>query len=129
VTRILLDTQTFLLWVSGSDRLTPRAAEMIGDRSVTVLVSAASAWEIAIKVAAGKLLLEGPAAEYVPARIRRHGFEELPIELGHALVAGDLPRHHGDPFDRMLVAQSQLEGAPLVTGDPLLGMYDVDTIW
>jgi PIN domain nuclease of toxin-antitoxin system len=129
VTRVLLDTQAFLLWTSGSDRLTPRAAEIISDRSVTVLVSVATGWEIAIKVALGKLQLEVPAAEYVPERVRRHGFQPLLIGMEHALLAGDLPRHHGDPFDRLLVAQSRLEDAPLVTGDPLLGLYDVDIIW
>ena len=129
MTRVLLDTQAFLLWTSGSDRLTPRAAEIISDRSVTVLVSVATAWEISIKVALGKLQLELPPAEYVPERVRRHGFEPLQIEMEHALLAGALPRHHGDPFDRLLVAQSRLEDAPLVTGDPLLGLYDIDVIW
>ena len=65
----------------------------------------------------------------MPDRIREHGFESLPIGLDHALRAGALPRHHGDPFDRMLVAQGQLEDAPIVTGDPLLGRYDIETIW
>lgn len=129
MTRVLLDTQAFLLWASGSDRLPPRAAEVMSDRSVTVLVSAATAWEIAIKVALGKLQLELPAAEYVPERIRRHGFQPLQISVEHTLLAGELPRHHGDPFDRVLVAQSRLEDAPLVTGDPLLGLYDIDVIW
>jgi len=129
VTRVLLDTQAFLLWVSGSDRLTPRAAEVIADPACTILVSAASAWEIAIKAAAGKLELQGVPETYVQERIRSHGFEPLAVELAHALRAGALPRHHGDPFDRMLVAQGQLEGVPIVTGDPLLGLYDVETIW
>ena len=129
MTRVILDTQAFLWWVSGSDRLTPRAAEVIGDRAVTVLVSAASTWEIGIKVALGKLQLQGIPAEYVPSRIRRHGFQELPIDVPHTLVAATLPRHHGDPFDRLLVAQSRLEDAPLITANPLLRLYDVDVIW
>jgi PIN domain nuclease of toxin-antitoxin system len=126
--RVLLDTQAFLLWVSGSDRLTPRAAEAISDPAMTVLVSAASAWEIAIKAAAGRLELEAPAETYVPDRIRAHGFDTLDIAVAHAVRAGTLPRH-GDPFDRMLVAQGQLEDLPIVTGDPLLGRYDIETIW
>lgn len=129
MTRVLLDTQAFLLWVSGSDRLTPRAAEAIADPEVHVLVSVVTAWEIAIKSAAGKLELEAPAEAYVPDRIRLHGFETLPIDMAHALAAGALPRHHGDPFDRMLVAQGQVEDVPIVTGDPLLGLYDIETIW
>ncbi len=129
MTRVLLDTQAFLLWVSGSDRLTPRAAEAIADPEVHVLVSVVTAWEIAIKSAAGKLELEAPAEAYVPDRIRLHGFEPLPIDMAHALTAGALPRHHGDPFDRMLVAQGQVEDVPIITGDPLLGLYDIETIW
>jgi len=129
MTHVLLDTQAFLLWVSGSDRLTPRAAEAIADPEVHVLVSAVTAWEIAIKSAAGKLELEAPAETYVPDRIRMHGFEPLPITLEHALAAGSLPRHHGDPFDRMLVAQGQAEDVPIITGDPLMSLYDVETLW
>jgi PIN domain nuclease of toxin-antitoxin system len=127
--RVLLDTQAFLWWVSGADRLTDRAREVIADPGTEVLVSVASAWEIAIKSAAGRLELEGPAETYVPDRIRQHGFAVLPVELGHALRTGVLPRHHGDPFDRLLVAQGQVEGVPIITADPLIGLYDVATIW
>src|SRR3954454_3563477 len=129
MSRVLLDTQAFLLWVSGSDRLTPRAAEAISDPSTMVLVSAASAWEIAIKAAAGRLELEAPPETYVPDRIREHGFDPLPIVQDHAVRAAALPRHHGAPFDRRLVTRAQLELFPFVTGDPLLGRYDVETIW
>lgn len=127
--RVLLDTQAFLLWVSGSDRLTSRAAEVIADPECRVLVSAVTAWEIAIKSAAGKLEIEAPAEEYVPSRIRQHGFEPLGIDMAHALRAGALPRVHGDPFNRLLVAQGQVEDVPIITGDPLLALYDVETVW
>ena len=127
--KVLLDTQAFLWWVSGADRLTPRAREVIADPGSEVLVSVASAWEIAIKSATGRLELEGPAETYVPDRIRQHGFTALPVELGHALRAGALPRHHGDLFDRLLVAQGQVEDVPIITADPLLNLYDVETIW
>lgn len=126
---ILLDTQAFLWWTSGSPRLSPRATEVIADPSSTVLVSVASAWEIAIKAAAGRLDLEVAAEAYVPDRLRRHGFEALAVGLGHALRAGSLPRHHGDPFDRLIVAQGQVEDLAIVTVDPLIGLYDVETIW
>jgi PIN domain nuclease of toxin-antitoxin system len=129
MTRVLLDTRAFLLWVSGSDRLTPTAADAIAHPSSIVLVSAVSAWEIAMKAAAGRLELLGPAEQYVPDRMREHGFAPLPVDLAHALRAGALPRIHGDPFDRMLVAQAQVEDVPIVTGDPLVGRYDVETIW
>ena len=127
--RVLLDTQAFLWWVSGADRLTTRARSVIADPGNRVLISVASAWEIAIKSATGRLELEGPAETYVPERIRQHGFAVLPVELDHALRAGTLPRHHGDPFDRLLVAQGQVEDVPIITADPLVNLYDVETIW
>jgi len=127
--RVLLDTQAFLWWVSGADRLTARARSVIADPGSDVLVSVASAWEIAIKCATGRLELEGPAETYVPERIRQHGFAVLPVGLDHALRAGALPRHHGDPFDRLLVAQGQVEDVPIITAEPLLNLYDVETIW
>ena len=127
--RVLLDTQAFLWWVSGADRLTARARSVIADPGSDVLVSVASAWEIAIKCATGRLELEGAAQTYVPERIRQHGFAVLPVELDHALRAGALPRHHGDPFDRLLVAQGQVEDVPIITAEPLLNLYDVETIW
>jgi PIN domain nuclease of toxin-antitoxin system len=127
--RVLLDTQAFLWWVSGADRLTARARSVIADPESEVLVSVASAWEIAIKSATGRLELEGPAETYVPDRIRQHGFGVLAVEANHALRAGMLPRHHGDPFDRLLVAQGQVEDVPIITADPLLNLYDVETIW
>jgi PIN domain nuclease of toxin-antitoxin system len=126
---LLIDTQTFLWWASGSDRLSPRASGLIADPSSRVLVSVASAWEIALKASAGRLELEAPAEDYVPGRLRRHGFEALPVGLDHALRAEALPRHHADPFDRLIVAQGQLEGLPIVTADPRLGLYDVEVIW
>ena len=108
--RVLLDTQAFLLWVSGSDRLTPRAAEAISDPSTTVLVSAASAGRSPSRQRPDGSSSKGPPDTYVPDRIREHGFDTR-FRSGSSTpcVAGALPRHHGDPFDRVLVAQGQLE--------------------
>ena len=127
--RVLLDTQAFLWWTSGSDQLTPVAASVIEDPATEVLVSVASAWEVAIKVAVGRLELEADPERYVPDRIRLHGFSTLEVALDHALRAGSLPRIHDDPFDRILVAQGQLERLPIITADPLITRYDVETIW
>jgi len=127
--RVLLDTQAFLWWLSDASRLTDRALEVLGDPGTEVCVSVASAWEIAIKAQSGRLELAGPVETYVPEQIRHHGFTPLEIHLDHALRAGGLPRHHADPFDRLLVAQGQLENLPIVTIDPLIGLYDVETIW
>lgn len=92
-------------------------------------MSMASIWELAIKAGAGRILLPDSVERYVPDRIGRHGFELLAIELPHVFRAGALPRIHGDPFDRMLVAQAQIEGLPILTADPAIGRYDVETIW
>jgi PIN domain nuclease of toxin-antitoxin system len=126
---ILLDTQAFLWWAVNSDRLTPSAAAAIANPASRVHLSVASAWEIAIKASAGRLELASPAETYLPDLLERLGFEALAIDLAHALRAGSLPRHHADPFDRMIIAQGQLEDMPIVTADPLIGLYDVETIW
>lgn len=99
-------------------------AERISDPGVLVVVSAASVWEMAIKADLGKLRVEGSMVEHVAAE----GFEPLPISLLHAERAGSLPLHHRDPFDRLLVAQAQLEHLTLVTRDPVFGDYEVDVL-
>ena len=101
----------------------------MADGATEVALSIASVWEIAIKVGAGRMILPDAVERYVPDRMRLHGFALLPIELPHAFRAGALPRHHGDPFDRMLIAQAQLEGLPIITADPAISRYDVETIW
>jgi len=128
--KVLLDTSTLLWWVaSGADRLTERARWAIEDAGNEPLVSVASAWEIAIKAERGRMALPMPAERYVPDLLRRFGFGILRIDLAHALRAGSLPVHHRDPFDRMLIAQAQLEALPLVTGDPAISRYDVEVLW
>ena len=128
--RLLLDTHAFLWWVSsGGSRLSDRAREVMTDGDNDVTVSMASVWEMSIKVGTGRMGLPEPIERYVPDRLRHHGFELLPIELRHAFRAGTLPRIHGDPFDRMLIAQAQVEDMALVTADPAIGRYDVEIIW
>lgn len=128
--KVLLDTHAFLWWVSSRGaRLSVRARDLLSDGATEVLVSMASVWEMSIKVGVGRMDLPAPIERYVPDRLHHHGFELLPIELRHAFRAGELPRIHGDPFDRMLIAQAQVEGLALVTADPAIGRYDVETIW
>jgi len=127
--RALLDTHAFLWWTSGDSRISDRARAVIEDPETTVLFSAASAWEIAIKVALGRLELPQPPERYVPDRIRRHRLSVLEVGLAHALRAGGLPEIHADPFDRLLVAQAQLEAVPILTADPAIARYEVDTVW
>ena len=128
--RVLLDTHTFLWWTSEDGRrLSDRARDLLSDSSTDAMVSVASAWEIAIKVSTGRLEIEGDPESWVPERILRYGFSPLPVELPHALRAGRLPAIHRDPFDRLLIAQSQVEGIPIVTSDPAITRYEVDVIW
>jgi len=128
--RILLDTHAFLWWASERGaRLSERAREVLTDGATEVAFSIASVWEIAIKAGGGRIVLPDAAERYVPDRLRHHGFDILAIELSHTFRAGALPPHHGDPFDRMLIAQAQIEGLPILTADPAISRYDVETIW
>jgi len=128
--RVLLDTHVFLWWSSERGaRVSERARELLSDGTTGVSFSMASVWEIAIKVGSGRLELPGVIERYLPDRMRHHGFELLSIELPHALRAGVLPQIHRDPFDRMLVAQAQIEGLPILTADPAITRYEVETIW
>lgn len=122
--RLLLDTHT-LLWVSGfSDDLSPDARTAIENADNLVCVSAASIWELAIKVAARRIWLPLD----LPTMLRRSTFATVSITAEHAVAAAALPRHHGDPFDRMLVAQARIEDLTLVTRDPALAAYGVPTL-
>jgi PIN domain nuclease of toxin-antitoxin system len=128
--RVLLDTHAFLWWTSEDGRrLSDRARALLIDPSTDAIVSVASAWEIAIKTATGRLEIEGDAEHWVPERIAQYGFSALPVELAHALRVAGLPPIHRDPFDRLLVAQAQVEGIPIVTSDPAISRYDIDVIW
>ena len=122
--RLLLDTHAFVWWTGAEKRLGQAAHEAIADPRTAVFVSAVTAWEIAIKRAKGTL---AAPADVRPA-IAASGFVELPIAVDHAVVAGALPAHHRDPFDRMLVAQSQVERLVLVTADTVFPRYEVEIL-
>ena len=127
--RVLLDTHAFLWWVLEDPRLSARAQSVIAAPEYDVLVSAVSAWEIAIKSADSRLDLPEPAGTYVPDRIAANGFLELDVTVEHAVRVAGLPAIHRDPFDRLLIAQAQVEGIPILTSDPAIARYDVDVIW
>jgi PIN domain nuclease of toxin-antitoxin system len=122
--RLLLDTCVFLWWRTDDAKLTSEARRAIED-ATEVFISAASAWEIAIKVGIGKL----PSASLVSATPSELGFIELPITIAHSEHAGALPLHHKDPFDRMLIAQARLEGLLLVTSDRAYHAYGLTVLW
>lgn len=123
--RCLVDTHVWLWMLTEPERIREPAAEAIADARNELLLSAASSWEIAIKYAIGRLPLPETPARYVPSRIRSSGVVSLPITHSHALRVALLPRHHQDPFDRMLVAQAQLESLTIITADQALGHYEV----
>jgi PIN domain nuclease of toxin-antitoxin system len=109
-------------------RLSPYARSVVEAGDHELFLSAASAWEIAIKHALGKVRLPETPVKYVPSRSERLGVRSLPIDQGHALHVATLPPHHADPFDRLLIAQAQIEDLPILTADPILGAYDVKII-
>jgi PIN domain nuclease of toxin-antitoxin system len=127
--RALLDTHTFLWWNLGDAQLSPAAREMIADGNNEIFLSAVSAWEIAIKVARGQLTLPESPDHYVAERMRLHHLQPLPILVSHALQVYHLPPIHADPFDRLLVAQSQFEKLPILTADANIRQYAVEVIW
>lgn len=122
--RLLLDTNVLIWWLDDSPRLSLQAREAIAAGEMAVFVSAASLWEIEIKRATGRL----QAPEELEAAVSADGFVELPMTFRHTITAGRLPRLHGDPFDRMLVAQAMTEGLILVTADHLLSQYGVPVL-
>ena len=122
--RFLADTHAYLWWLGDDPTLRSRAREAMAEPTAIVYVSAATIWEISIKSSLGKLEIEGdPVSE-----IWKNGFVELPMTAQHAHHAGQLPRHHDDPFDRMLIAQAQLENLVLVSRDRKLVPYGVSLI-
>ena len=127
--RLLLDTHTLLWWLDGDRRLSRRARAAIGDDGNTVFVSAASAWELATKARLGKLPGAVDVATDVAGCLTRQGFLELPITVLHAQRAGSLRIDHRDPFDRMLIAQAQMEDLPIVTNEGLFDGFGIERVW
>ena len=127
--RVLLDTHAFLWWITDDASLSRRAREIIGDGNNVLFLSTASAWEIAIKVGLGRLMLPDRPERFIPEQLALNAIDSLPVHLSHALHVYDLPNLHRDPFDRMLVAQSQLEDLPLLSADPRLAQYAIDILW
>jgi PIN domain nuclease of toxin-antitoxin system len=127
--RLLLDTHALLWWLDGDRRLSPKARRAIADQSNTILVSAASAWEIATKARLGKLPGAADVAADVAACVAGQGFLPLDITMLHAQRAGRLPGEHRDPFDRMLIAQSQMEDIAILSDDEAFDKFDVRRFW
>ncbi len=127
--RLLLDTHTLIWWLTEDSSLPASARKLIGSRNSEVLVSAASAWEIATKVRLGRLDVAADLARDFGRYLARERFESLAISTEHGIRAGSLPGSHKDPFDRMLVAQAQIESLAIVSNDALLDGYGVSRLW
>ncbi len=124
--KYLLDTNVFL-WSSGApEKLNKQATNLLSSISSELYLSAASSWEIAIKFALGSLALPKPPSQFVPHAMRTLALRSLDITHFHSLAAGELPRHHRDPFDRMLIAQARSEAMALLTSDGVFKKYDVE---
>jgi PIN domain nuclease of toxin-antitoxin system len=127
--RLLLDTHSFLWFLSGDDRLSSTARSVITDPQSRVWISAAGLWEIAIKASLGKLKLRQPFDDLIPRQLALNSIDVLNIEFGHLATVERLPFHHRDPFDRLLAAQSLVEDLSIVSLDPAFDAYGVERIW
>ena len=122
---LLLDTHALLWWLEDNPRLGRGASAHIADPRNIVWVSAATAWEIAIKVALGRLDLGAPPEDCLPREMERGSLQPLPVTVSHALAVRTLPLHHADPFDRLLIAQAVSDGLRIVTADGAFTAYGV----
>jgi PIN domain nuclease of toxin-antitoxin system len=128
MTKVLLDTHALVWWLEAKENLSRKAKEIIEESDTVVFISAASGWELAIKTQIGKFksaqLVKGLEKE-----IEKEGFIELPVSLKHALLAGSLDSAHKDPFDRLLIAQAQVEEVPIVSNDKVFDRFSVRRLW
>jgi len=127
--RVLIDTHVFLWWVEGDRALPAKARSALCNPENECLFSLASAWELAIKAGLGKLRLALPVKRYIVENVAANSFRMLDIEIAHVGRVETLAAHHGDPFDRLLIAQALEEDLPVVTGDPVFRKYGVKRIW
>ena len=127
--RVLVDTHVFLWWVEGDRALPVKARAALADRDNECLFSLVSVWELAIKAGSGKLKLALPVQRYVIEHVAANGFRMLDIQMAYVGRVESLASHHGDPFDRLLIAQALEEKIPVVTADPVFRDYGVKRIW
>jgi PIN domain nuclease of toxin-antitoxin system len=127
--KFLLDTSTFLWWVTDSDRLSPKARDVLADGNNEVWFSAVSGWEIVIKAGLGRVVLPEDPEQFLPKQLAANAFQVLPIHLRHTLRVSILPSLHRDPFDRLLVAQALVEELTILSGDAQLAGYPVPVVW
>lgn len=127
--RLLLDTSVFLWFIGGSDKLSSKAISLISDLNNQIVLSSASLWEIAIKISLGKLDLLEPFSQLIPQQLKANEFDLLSIEIEHLSNLVNLPFHHRDPFDRLIIAQAITEDIPVISPDQMFSKYPVKLIW
>ena len=127
--RLLLDTHVFIWLDIARDRLSESAQQAIKTPENELYLSLASVWEMQIKIQLGKLHLNTPLSDTLIAQQQTNGIQLLPIQINHILALSNLRQHHRDPFDRLLIAQVQVENLTLVTNDPRISLYDVAQLW
>ena len=127
--KLLLDTATFLWWITNNESLSHRARELVSDEENEVWFSVVSGWEIVIKTDLKRIRLLEKAERFLPKQVAINGFQVLPIHFHHALRVSALPALHRDPFDRLLVAQAIVEGLTIVTGDRQVAKYPAPVAW
>ena len=124
----IIDTHCWLWWHSSPDKLNEESLKLISNHKNNIFFSAVCSWEIAIKFLVGKIRLPEPPQKFIPKSLREDGFSILPVELIHTLQLSNLPMHHKDPFDRLLISQAQVEKLPILTADNNFNRYEVDVI-
>jgi PIN domain nuclease of toxin-antitoxin system len=127
--KFLLDTAVFVWALREPDKLHARASSALLDETHEFYLSAASVWEIVIKFLLGKLTLPKTPAQLIPEALNNFAFRPLTVTIPHTLAVGELPRHHADPFDRILIAQAKIEDMVLMTADAILKKYPVEILW
>lgn len=127
--RYLIDTVIWLWSVDSVDRINRRGMEILSSGSAQIYFSAATAWEVSIKAALGKLTLPSAPGNCIPAFTEKQGLRPLPVTYLHAVKVYDLPPHHRDPFDRLIIAQAITEKMTLLTADKVFAKYPVDVVW
>ncbi len=126
---LLLDTHVFVWWATDDDRISDAARAALANPDTPVFLSAVTPWEITIKHALGRLELTEAPRPLIYGQIARHGYHRLDVTLEHVLAVAELPSHHGDPFDRLLIAQARTEGLTLVTADAAFAAYGIALLW
>ncbi len=127
--KYLLDTHTFIWWDSEQQKLSETVLHLCQDQANTLLLSVASVWEMQIKHQLGKLTLSLPLAEIIQTQQETNNIEIVPIDLSHVLALENLPTHHRDPFDRLIIAQANVEGTIVLSCDPVFSHYPVNVKW